>query len=195
MDIALKARVDCSYGEAGHIENIVLNPVLGKVTFLVVKASESPNAERMVPEKFVVSASHERVALSIDKKRFHGLKEFVTSDYLPPNLFMYLAKEEHETLPMAPSSWTVEHENVPEGSVVLRRHTPVFASDGKIGKVDEFLAERRTGRITHLILREGHFFGTREIQVPLAFVERFEESGIHLKLDKEAVELLPVVDV
>lgn len=195
MDIALKARVDGTDGEIGHVENIVLNPVLGKVTFLVVKASKSPGAERVVPEKYVVSSDHERVVLSIDKKHFHGLQEFITSDYLPPRLIMYLAKEEHADLPLAPSSWTVEHENVPQGSVVLRRHTPVFATDGKIGKVDEFLAERRTGRITHLILREGHFWGTREIQVPLVFVERFEDAGIHLKLDKEAVNLLPVVDV
>jgi len=193
MDIALHAPVDGLDGELGRVENVLVNVMAGKITFLVVRASESPNAERLVPEKCIESAEKGRVKLRIDMKEFHKLKEFIQEEYLPPNMFMRMAQEEHETLPLAPASWTVEREAIPEGAVAMRRHAAVMATDGKAGKVDEYLVERRTGRITHLVMTEGHLWGKRTIEIPVALVDRYEDNAVHLKIDKEAVELLPVV--
>ncbi len=193
MDIALKSRVSGTDGEIGVVENLIINPVVGRLAFLVVKETASPNALRLVPEKMVAKADHENVVLSLDAEKFHGLTEFIQNAFIPPSMFMYLAREEHVDLPIVPSSWTVEYEAAPNGSIVIRRHEPVFATDGRVGRVDEFLAERKTGRITHLILTEGHLWGKREVRVPVALVDRYEDGAVHLKVDKEAVEMLPDV--
>ena len=69
---------------------------------------------------------------------------------------------------MAPSGWTVERPATPEGAVALVGHETVLATDGKVGRVDGVLVDRASGRVTHLVLREGHLFGHREVQVPAA---------------------------
>ncbi len=193
MDIALHAPVIGLDGELGRVENVIVNVVAGRITTLVVRAAESPNAERLVPEKFVESAEKGQVVLRLSKKDFHKLKPFIQEDYLPPNMFMHMAQEEHETLPLAPASWTVEREAIPDGAVALRRHAAVMATDGKAGKVDEYLVERRTGRITHLVMVEGHLWGKRTIEIPVSLVDRYEDNAVHLSIDKKTVELLPVV--
>jgi hypothetical protein len=60
-----------------------------------------------------------------------------------------------------------------------------------VGHIDEFLLEPTTGHITHLILREGHLWATREIAVPLRAIARMVGDIVLLKLDKQAVEALP----
>jgi len=71
----------------------------------------------------------------------------------------------------------------------------VEASDGRIGRVDEFLVDPVTGQISHLILREGHLWGKRDITIPVSEIERIEDDSVHLKLDKQSIEALPAVPV
>ena len=193
MDIALYARVDGCDGEIGRVEDMILSTMARKAIILVVRAAKSPNALRMVPEKYVTGAVHDLVTLSMDSEKFHEMREFIKSDYLSPDLFLRLAKQEQDALPVPPAGWNVEYEAVPEGSVVLRRHCAVLATDGLVGTVDEYLLERRTGRVTHLIMIEGPLWGKREIHIPVRLVERFDDDGAHLAIDKQAVELLPLI--
>jgi len=194
MDIALYARVDGIDGEIGRVEDMILNTMARKAIILVVRAAKSPNALRMVPEKYLANAVHDLVTLSIGIEKFDAMREFIQSDYLSPDLFLRLAKEEHDALVVAPAGWNVEYEAAPEGSVVLRRHCAVLATDGKVGTVDEYLLERRTGRVTHLIMSEGHLWGKREIHIPALLVARYDDDGAHLTIDKQAVERLPLID-
>jgi len=90
-----------------------------------------------------------------------------------------------------PASWTVEAEAVPQGETVLHFGAEVHATDGRIGKVDEFLVEKRTGRITHLVLKEGHLWRAKEITVPASCIAGYDKDVVRLTLDKKAVELLP----
>ncbi len=67
----------------------------------------------------------------------------------------------------------------------------MVASDGLIGHVDEFLIDPANQQITHLILREGHFWGQKEVTIPVIQIERIEEDTVYLKLSKEEIEKLP----
>ncbi len=77
--------------------------------------------------------------------------------------------------------------------MALVGHEAVLATDGKVGRVDGVLADRASGRVTHLVLREGHLFGHREVQVPAAMVARYADATVHLNVDKAAIAALPDV--
>jgi len=49
--------------------------------------------------------------------------------------------------------------------------------------------------ITHLILREGHLWGQKEVTIPLNQIERIEDDTVYLKLRKEEIEKLPKKDM
>ena len=77
----------------------------------------------------------------------------------------------------------------------LRRGSTVEAGDGPIGKVEELLIDNENKQITHLVLSEGHLWGTRDIVVPVTAIKRIEDDLIVLNIDKDAVAALPTVPV
>lgn len=194
MDMHLNAHVECLDGRIGRLENIILNPKTEKVTYLVVRGNDLQNTERLVPERLVKEASHDTVFLSISKEKFEGMKNFIQEEYIPSNIMLYMAEQAGWDMG-TPASVFVEHEAVPAGGLIVHKGAKVFATDGHAGKVDDFLVEKKTGRITHLILLEGHLWGKKDISVPINQIDRYEDGNIYLKIDKIGVEALPVIDM
>lgn len=193
LDLALSAPVRATDAPIGHVAHVIIDPEHGRATHLVVRESQLPNTLRLVPEKYIAASGPDGVALSIPRNRVAALREYIQTEYYSPSFFLTLAKREHCNLPLAPSSWTVERPATPEGSVALVGHEPVEATDGPVGRVDGVLAEAHTGRITHLLLRRGHLWGTREVQVPAAMVAAYADGKVRLGIDKAAVGALPDV--
>jgi hypothetical protein len=96
----------------------------------------------------------------------------------------------YETSPMA-----LEREHIPAGEITIHRGTPVKATDGQIGKVDEFLVDPQNDIITHLVLRKGHIWGKRDVTIPVSEIEKIAEDGVYLKLDKKTLGKLPAIPV
>jgi sporulation protein YlmC with PRC-barrel domain len=71
----------------------------------------------------------------------------------------------------------------------------VEATDGHVGRVDKFLVDQATGHITHLVLREGHLWGQKDVTAPISQIDHIEEDTVYLKLDKHAIESLPTIPV
>jgi uncharacterized protein YrrD len=88
-----------------------------------------------------------------------------------------------------------EHEHIPAGEVAIRRGTPIKATDGQVGKVDEFLVDPENDVITHLVLREGHLWGKKDITIPVSEIKEITEEAVYLKLDKKTLEKLPAISV
>jgi hypothetical protein len=61
--------------------------------------------------------------------------------------------------------------------------------------VDEFLVDPTTRHITHLVLREGHLWGQKDVTIPLSAIERAGEDTVYLRLDRHAIKSLPAVPV
>jgi sporulation protein YlmC with PRC-barrel domain len=89
----------------------------------------------------------------------------------------------------------IEHEHVPAGELAIRRGARVEAADGHVGRVDEFLVDPANGHITHLVLREGHLWGQKDVTVPVSQIERIEEDTVYLKLDKHSIGALPTIPI
>jgi sporulation protein YlmC with PRC-barrel domain len=85
----------------------------------------------------------------------------------------------------------VEHEQIPPGELAVRRGTRVEAKDGYVGKVDEFVINPKNGHITHLVMREGHLWGKKDVIIPLSSLGTTLNDTVFLKLDKHQIESLP----
>lgn len=194
MDFHPKAHVDCIDGRIGRLEDIIINPKVERITHLVIRENDLENTHRLVPERFVKDADHETVRLSIDKNKFRKMKNFIQEEYIPSNILLYMADQEG-WYAGTPAAVFVEHEAVPQGRVAVRKGAKVYATDGHVGRVDEFLVQGRSGLITHLIMVEGHLWGKKEIAIPAIEIDHYEEDGdVQLKLNKEQVEQLPIFD-
>jgi sporulation protein YlmC with PRC-barrel domain len=69
----------------------------------------------------------------------------------------------------------------------------VQATDGIIGFVCDFLMDDKNWAINQLVVKTGHRFTGKEVQVPMSQVERisYKESTVFVKLTKDAVEKSP----
>jgi sporulation protein YlmC with PRC-barrel domain len=85
--------------------------------------------------------------------------------------------------------------HVPAGEMDIHRGMKVEATDGKIGQVEALVVEPKSWGVTHLTLQAGHFWGKRDITVPISAVERVVDDIVYLKLDKQEVESLPSVPI
>jgi hypothetical protein len=68
------------------------------------------------------------------------------------------------------------------------------AKNGTIGQVCDFLVDDRSWAISQLIVRTGHRFTGKEVQLPVSDVERisYEDSTVLVNLTMEAVEQSPL---
>ena len=90
---------------------------------------------------------------------------------------------------------SVEYQQIPPGELAVSRGTRVEATDGYIGKVDEFVVNPETSHITHMVMREGHLWGQKDVIIPLSAMGENRDDTVFLKLDKHQVESLPAFPV
>ena len=85
----------------------------------------------------------------------------------------------------------VDFERIPSGERALRFDAKVEATDGPVGHVDGFLTAPPNFKITRLILRVGHLWGTKQISIPISGIRFFTEKTVYLKLCKAEIDSLP----
>ncbi len=199
MDMPVKAQVQCTDGVCGRSTRVVLNPANETVTHLVVRVSGLLGVEHLVPIDLVAEATQDSIRLRCSKQELAELEPFVYAEYV---------SGEHSYLSYPPAAYVmwpyavpmveplpVEHEHIPPGELAVKRGTRVSANDGPVGKVDEFVVDPRTEHITHLVLREGHIWGQKDVTIPVSQIERIARDTVFLKLNKEDVEQLPSIHV
>ena len=206
MEIPLNARVECTDGVCGRSESILVNPVLDKVTHLIVREAAS-NTEYIVPIDFVVETIDDTIRLRCSKAELKKMDPFIKTTFVeqkvpdrnfnyPGGLFgggayyylPYVASDETVQVPM-------EHKQIPVGELTAQRGTRVEATDGYIGHVDEFVVNPENGHITHLVMREGHLWGKKDVIIPLSAMGDTREDTVFLKIDKHQIESLPIFPV
>jgi sporulation protein YlmC with PRC-barrel domain len=66
----------------------------------------------------------------------------------------------------------------------------IRCQDGPVGRVVDLLVDPLTERPSHLVWREAVVL-TREVSIPVEYVERIEGDSILLRVRREAIEQLP----
>jgi sporulation protein YlmC with PRC-barrel domain len=188
MEIPINAKVKCTDGVCGRSTSVIVNPANRQITHVVVKLADWPHTERLVPIELVRNSGDNTLELDCTGSHLITLKHFVDTHYV---------REMHSN-PISPGAPPIsmlvpqEYYRIPEGELALQRGAHVEATDGAIGRVDEFVIDPATDRITHLIVHEGHLWGQHNVPIPVAAIDRIEANVVHLKLDKRALkELLP----
>jgi hypothetical protein len=178
MDIPLNAQVEYTDGVVWHTVGrcvcVLINPIHDQVTHLVVKEDSSPNTELIVPVDLVAETTVDTIRLQCNKDELEKMDPFIKTTFveekLPVNALSYGSGFGNELgpnfyWPYASFDGTikmpVEHLQVPPGELAVRRGTRVEATDGYVGKVDEFVVNPANDHITHLVMREGHLWARK----------------------------------
>ena len=67
MEIPLQAQVECTDGVCGRSVYVLINPVVDKVTHLVVREDSSPNTQYIVPVEAVSATIVDTIQLRCSK--------------------------------------------------------------------------------------------------------------------------------
>jgi hypothetical protein len=200
MEIPLNAQVKCTDGVCGRSVYVLINPVTDEVTHLVVREESSLTTEYIVPVEYVDETVANTIQLRYCKADLKNLPPFNKTTYIEetvpervvghgggigslyympfvtPKIKIYEAKS---------------YQQIPPGQLAVRRGTRVEATDGYVGNVDEFVVNPDTCHITHLVMREGHLWGRKDVIIPLSAMGENNGETVFLKIDKHQVESLP----
>jgi sporulation protein YlmC with PRC-barrel domain len=207
MEIPLNAQVECTDGVCGRSVYVLINPVIDQVTHLVVKENSSPNTDYIVPVDFVAETIADTIRLHCSKAELEKMDPFIKTTFIEEQVpdrkygfgggvyrmgsYYYMPYVTSEIAVQVP----VEQYQIPPGELSVRRGTRVEAVDGYVGKVDEFVVNPENGHITHLVMREGHLWGQKDVIVPISAMDDTREDTVFLKLDKHQIESLPTFPV
>jgi sporulation protein YlmC with PRC-barrel domain len=199
MEFPLNADVHCTDGRCGRSTHIVLNPATEQISHIVVKERQPSRTERLVPTMLVDRTASELILLNCSKEEFAKLEPFNQTEFVYGDL-PHHATDPSLTLlwPYAVPAKRVVDEKmrpIPPGQLAVRRGARVRATDGRVGRVDEFIVEPESGNITHLCLREGQLWGDRVVSIPVSEIDHMEEKVVHLKVDKKSIEAMPSIPV
>jgi sporulation protein YlmC with PRC-barrel domain len=199
MEYPLDVDVHCSDGRCGRSTYIVLNPATEKITHIVVRERQPSRTERLVPARLVTKTAAEVILLNCTREEFGNLEPFNQTE------FVYKDVPHHATDPSVTMLWPYavsakrivddRIRPIPPGELAVRRGARVRATDGRAGRVDEFVVEPESGYITHLCLRESSIWGDRRVSVPVSDIDRIKEKIVYLKIDKKTIEAMPSVPV
>jgi len=204
MDIPIDAEVYCTDGLSGRSTYVVLNPITDTVTHFIVEETTMPNIERVVPIEKIESSNHDRIDLDCTRSELEKMEAFIETDFIQSNTNEYSVPFDYPTttplliwpyleLPNEVTVLRLQH--IPPSELAVRRGARVEATDGHVGEVDEFIVDKANGHITHLVLREGHMWGEKDITIPVSEIDRIEENAVYLKLDKSRIGSLPEIPV
>jgi uncharacterized protein YrrD len=185
------AHVDATDGRCGHLARVIVNPAGESLTHLVVEPGHHKERARLVPIDLVESVEKDRIRLNCTRQKFEQLDsaedmEFRAPD-APPTYFAIEMPLGHHPEPMF-------IDRVPLGEVTIRRGDPVHASDGQIGEVHGLVVDPGDHHVTHLILKEGHVWGRKQVAIPIGATNRVGDE-IQVALTKDEIEALPPVSL
>lgn len=194
MELLMNAKISCTDGDSGHLSGVILNPKTDEVTHLVVKWNRH---EYMVPIDHILTETHDHVQLDYGQSMLKQEQQFIETEFVrSPVEHLELVPDTTYYAPYwAMETYTVHHERVPEGELAIKHGMKVFAKGEEIGRIDEIIINPTDHHVTHIVLREGHLWGEKEVVIGISHIKEIEDDGVYLKLTKNQIAELPAVPV
>jgi sporulation protein YlmC with PRC-barrel domain len=194
----------CSDGYRGEVRAVVIDPAARAVTHIAVEPHGRRGLARLVPLDLVDAASGQ-IRLGCTEAEFMNLEaaeetlaEFALGQPVPVQLLPPGWRGTGEPSADGGSILRIDEKEtidvVPPGEVEEHGGDHVHATDGDTGQVRGFRIDSDTGALTHVLLREGHAWGRRDVAIPFDAVVGLDD-GIRLSLTREQVRDLPPVDI
>jgi sporulation protein YlmC with PRC-barrel domain len=190
----------------GEVRSAVIDRTTRAVTYLVVEPKDRAGLARLVPLD-LVDATTDEIRLRCTEAEFRNLgpaeetlAEFVPGYPVPVQLLHEGWRDAGDPVldgsapgPLrTPEKETIDI--VPPGEEEERRGDHVHATDGDIGQVQALRIDPRNHQVTHVLLKEGHLWGHKEVAIPFDKIAGFDD-GIQLNITKQQVQDLPAVDI
>jgi sporulation protein YlmC with PRC-barrel domain len=196
----MKADVLCSDGPCGQSTNVIINPVNYKVTHIALRDKSLPtNPTRLVPAGMVADVTPQQITLTCSKADVAEMSPFIVTNFIPQSApgYAYATGEAyHSQYVLNDTAYdSVNEADIPPGEEEVHSGMHVKAADGKVGKLDALVLDPDSGVITHILLREGHLWGKKDVAIPVADIKYSDGESVYIKMDKAAVEALPAVAV
>jgi hypothetical protein len=207
-EYVIGSRVRCAGDECGEVEFVVVDPVAGRLTHLVVRPDDGGES-RLVPVHVAVPGP-DGVDLTCTRARFEEFERAVQTFFLPgPDPTVPVHSDRVLAWPfygLAPSPAltgvapnadprVATAERIPAGEVSVRRGERVHAVDGEIGRVRGLVVVPPDSTVTHVLLDEGHLWGRKHVAIPIRDVAGIDDAGVAVRLSKDEIKDLPPVDV
>jgi sporulation protein YlmC with PRC-barrel domain len=195
----------CSDGPCGVVSRVVVDPVARELTHLVIEPEHRSGLGRLVSLSMIEGGDSD-VHLRCTLAEFEKLPSAEETDFLPGGsgydayaaheayYWPYFGLEGGADPRLALASAVETRDMLPPGEIGVRRGEAAHASDGEIGKVEGFVVDSAHGKVTHVLLQEGHLWGRKQVAIPIGAVEKIDE-GITVRLSKQEIEALPAVGV
>jgi sporulation protein YlmC with PRC-barrel domain len=208
VPFTIGAAVSCSDGPCGNLTKVVVDPVARAVTHVVVEPEHRSGLARLVALGVIEPGTDAKaIRLGIALDEFEALPHAEETEFLPGGsgesayeahelyYWPYFGLEGGVAPSVAPyASGLVTRDTIPAGEVEVRRGDRVHASDGEIGKVEGLVVEPASGRVTHVLLQEGHLWGRKQVAIPMTAVVKMDD-GVSVSLSRREIEALPAVDL
>ena len=204
-DIAINARVECADGPCGQVVAAIVDRQTRRVTHIAVEDKSLAYApyQRLVPLDQVAETTTASIRLRCTRDEVDRMVPFLHTRYVLKGQEDYSLYEGGEG-PGGPGMWgspslvgekatEIDTEAVPAGEVAIHYGMAVKAESHKVGQVDELVIDPDSGEVTHLLMREGHLWGKKDVAVPLSAIGAVDVDEVVLKIDKEAIRALPAV--
>jgi PRC-barrel domain len=212
-EFAIGARASCSDGYCGELRRLIIDPATDTVTHLVIQRGHSKEAARLVPGDLAETTDGEiRLHCTLAEfDKFDHAEERELGDKADERIgdigvlsdgFVYdVSGDALEPVGggfvdighVSERRRTFVEDVIPMGEDQVGPGDQVHAVDGEIGRVRGFLVNPDDHRVTHVLLKEGHLWGRKEVAIPMTAVTGVE-TGIRLNLTKEQVGDLPPAD-
>lgn len=201
MEIPLQAQVRCTDGVSGKSVYVVIDPIDDRVTHVVIQENSPARTEYLVPIDMVSQSVDGTLLMHCSRAELQKMEQFVHTTFIEQKFpeyagyagygsgdayyMPYVLLERRVNVP-------VSHQHIPKGESAVRRGARVTTSAGKdVGQVDEFVIDPETKQITHLVMREGNFWGKRDVIIPVTAIENIKNESVCLNLTQEHIEELP----
>jgi len=190
-EFAMGATASCSDGVCGEVSRMIVDPATRSVTHLVIDPKHGGEPGRLVPLDLVDTATGD-IRLRCTLAEFGQLEPAEETELLGG---VGATGVGGTSAPMGipHASRTDVQDVVPLGETEVGKGEHVHALDGEIGQVEGFLVDPGDHHVTHVLLREGHLWGRKEVAIPVSAVTRIQ-YGIRLNLTKQQIEDLPSAD-
>jgi hypothetical protein len=206
-------RVEAADGPCGDLCGVIIDPVAGALTHLIVTPEHHKGFGRLVPVDLVESDA-DPIRLTCTVGEFLGLDEGEEDHFLSGSdaKWGYSGGEAYTwryygvglvggmgagaisdtELVRHSTPQPFAEDRVPVGEVEARGGDRVHAADGFIGSVEGLVVDRSDHHVTHVLLAEGHLWGRKQVAIPVARMTRRDQE-IRVDLTKEQIEALPPV--
>jgi len=199
------APVLASDGKAGRLKYVVVDADTQAITDLVIERGQVLKRAIVVPVSWVLRTDAQGIHLNARLFELDALPEYQEVEFAmpdsrmkpvyghsPADVRLWVSPYRALAHPGQPVVWQRVRTGLHDDEVLLTRGLPVETNDGQtIGTIDHMLADPKTRRLTHVIVRRQPWSGDEDFIVSAEHIGRISEQGIRLTLGRADVAQLP----